>query len=126
MRKSKSKRRSKGRSWRRTKSRRGAGGARSKKAAKSRQKHGSKARKPTSTRHNTSKRKHIKTFELPKTRSKEIASEPAHKIDLGRNRHDIAYDEMTLTQLQIMARNRGIPFGGLPREKLIHKINIYK
>jgi hypothetical protein len=84
----------------------------------------SKTRK--TSRSSAHKRKQIKTFELPKTRSKEIVSGPGHKINLGRNRHDIAYDEMTLTQLQIMARNRGIPFGGLPREKLIRKINIYK
>ncbi|QKE50180.1 TATA box-binding protein [Faustovirus] len=94
---------------------------RSKGAKKSARKH----KVASSQRRQNSKRKQIRTFELPKTRSKET-SPLDHKVDLGKNHHDIAYDEMTLTQLQIMARNRGIPFGGLPREKLIRKINIYK
>ncbi|AMN82994.1 hypothetical protein E24_00061 [Faustovirus] len=49
-----------------------------------------------------------------------------HKLELGKSQSDVAYDNMTLTQLQIMARNRGIPFGGLPRDRLIRKINMYK
>ena len=32
---------------------------------------------------------------------------------------------MSLTELQILARSKGIPFGGLSRTKLIKKINNY-
>lgn len=32
---------------------------------------------------------------------------------------------MTLTELQMMARENGIPFGGLNKTKLIQKINNY-
>ncbi|QJX70820.1 hypothetical protein F-liban_51 [Faustovirus] len=70
--------------------------------------------------------KRIKTSELPKTRSRGISPMLEHKLELGKSQSDVAYDNMTLTQLQIMARNRGIPFGGLPRDRLIRKINMYK
>lgn len=36
-----------------------------------------------------------------------------------------AHTNMSLTELQIMAKSRGIPFGGLSRTKLIKKINNY-
>ena len=32
---------------------------------------------------------------------------------------------MGMSELQFMAKSRGIPFGGLSKEKLIHKINNY-
>lgn len=32
---------------------------------------------------------------------------------------------MSLTDLQFMARAKGIPFGGLPKETLVQKINAY-
>lgn len=36
-----------------------------------------------------------------------------------------ANSSMSLTELQLMARSRGIPFGGLSRAKLVKKINNY-
>ncbi len=32
---------------------------------------------------------------------------------------------MSLTELQFMAKSRGIPFGGLSRARLLKKINAY-
>lgn len=37
-----------------------------------------------------------------------------------------ASQSMNLTDLQFMARSLGIPFGGLTKGALIHKINLYK
>jgi len=36
-----------------------------------------------------------------------------------------ATSSMSLTQLQQLAKSRGIPFGGLSKTKLIRKINTY-
>lgn len=36
-----------------------------------------------------------------------------------------ASQTMTMTELQLMAKSRGIPFGGLNKTRLIHKINNY-
>lgn len=32
---------------------------------------------------------------------------------------------MTLTEIQFIAKTRGIPFGGLSRAQLLRKINMY-
>ncbi len=43
----------------------------------------------------------------------------------GRGRMSRASISMSLTELQFLAKDRGIPFGGLSRAKLIKKINNY-
>jgi len=40
--------------------------------------------------------------------------------------HSRALSAMSITELQFMAKSRGIPFGGLNKSKLIRKINNYK
>jgi hypothetical protein len=42
-----------------------------------------------------------------------------------RNKMSRATSNMSLTELQMMAKSRGVPFGGLSRAKLIQKINNY-
>jgi hypothetical protein len=37
-----------------------------------------------------------------------------------------AKSEMSLTDLQLMAKSRGIPFGGLTKTKLARRINNYE
>lgn len=43
----------------------------------------------------------------------------------GRTRVSRANSSMSLTELQFMAKSKGVPFGGLSRAKLIKKINNY-
>jgi hypothetical protein len=43
-----------------------------------------------------------------------------------REHHSRAMSNMSMTELQFMAKSRGIPFGGLKKSKLIRKINNYK
>jgi hypothetical protein len=50
-------------------------------------------------------------------RSKRITGKRA------RSRESKASISMTLTELQILAKKRGIPFGGLSKNVLIRKIN---
>jgi hypothetical protein len=40
-------------------------------------------------------------------------------------KHMKANDDMTIIELQKMAREQGIPFGGLSKSKLLRKINNY-
>lgn len=42
-----------------------------------------------------------------------------------RKSHKAAAATMTMTELQFIAKSRGIPFGGLTKSKLIKKINDY-
>ena len=44
----------------------------------------------------------------------------------GRSDSRRARTNMSMTQLQFMAKSMGIPFGGLPIGKLINKINNYQ
>ncbi len=65
------------------------------------------------------KRTRTKRMTIPKTAS--IHS----KVPVGRLRMSRASNSMSLTDLQFLAKDRGIPFGGLSRAKLIKKINNY-
>lgn len=64
-------------------------------------------------------RKSSKRFSLPRTAI--IRS----RKSVARTRASRANSSMSLTELQIMAKSRGVPFGGLSRAKLIKKINNY-
>lgn len=56
-----------------------------------------------------------RTVRAPSKRSKSV-----ERVKLSR-----ANSAMSLTELQFMAKSKGIPFGGLSRTKLIKKINNY-
>jgi hypothetical protein len=80
----------------------------------------SKSRKPRkSTRKQRASRKSRpqipKTARLPSKRSKSVERMRASKANTG----------MSLTELQFLAKSRGIPFGGLTKTKLARKINNY-
>lgn len=44
---------------------------------------------------------------------------------ISRQRPQRANASMNMTELQVIAKSRGIPFGGLTKTKLIRKINNY-
>ncbi len=76
---------------------------------------------PVSMRKRSRKSQKIsrKSSRLPKTalvRSRKSA---------GRVKMSRASSAMSITELQFMAKSRGVPFGGLSRNKLIKKINNY-
>jgi hypothetical protein len=48
-----------------------------------------------------------------------------HVIDAPKTVVLNASQTMTMTELQLMAKSKGIPFGGLNKTRLIHKINNY-
>ena len=56
---------------------------------------------------------------LPKTAHVSASTQHEHQ------KHSRATSGMSLTELQFMAKGRGIPFGGLNKTRLIHKINKY-
>lgn len=58
---------------------------------------------------------------LPKT------AKVASKItpEKTRKKFNRATADMSLTDLQFMAKSKGIPFGGLNKEQLVRKINNY-
>jgi hypothetical protein len=58
---------------------------------------------------------------LPRT-SKQRSKKTDYKI---RRRFSRASSGMSITDLQFLAKSRGIPFGGLSMTKLIRKINNY-
>lgn len=58
---------------------------------------------------------------LPITKYKKTPSQPGEQQPMSH-----ASQSMNLTDLQFMARSLGIPFGGLTKTALIHKINLYK
>lgn len=64
--------------------------------------------------HNTSA--HTK---LPIIRTRPLSTHHAAEI------HSRATSTMSLTDLQFMARAKGIPFGGVPKDILVRKINDY-
>ncbi len=57
-------------------------------------------------------------------RSKRGGSQPSSRSRYS-SRSAKATDQMSITQLQIMAKQRGIPFAGLSKQKLIERINKY-
>ncbi len=60
-----------------------------------------------------------KKVTLPKTASNH-SRRPTVRLRMSR-----ASSNMSLTDLQFLAKDRGIPFGGLSRAKLVKKINNY-
>lgn len=62
---------------------------------------------------------HIKRTSVP---LKESTSKPAVK---SRDSSQLATSQMSLVELQFMAKSRGIPFGGLTRTTLAKKINSF-
>jgi len=61
----------------------------------------------------------VKQMTIPKTASAR-SRKPVSRLRMSR-----ASNTMSLTDLQFLAKDRGIPFGGLSRTKLIKKINNY-
>ena len=73
----------------------------------------------------------------PRSRSKSRSKKQSKKLDLPKTvkqrskrstelKHfSKAKPSMNLTELQYLAKSRGIPFGGLTKTKLIRKINNY-
>jgi len=52
---------------------------------------------------------------------------PSRKSDLRvRRKFSHASANMSLTELQNLAKSRGIPFGGLTKGRLVRKINMYQ
>lgn len=79
-----------------------------------------RSRKPRSSKR-SSRRSRISKKEktLPKT-----AKLPS-KNSVARRKFSKAHSTMTITELQFMAKSRGIPFMGLSKNRLVHKINAY-
>jgi hypothetical protein len=78
-------------------------------------------RKPTKTSRKPHGRK-SRAVPLPKTAK--LASKKSKSIE--RLKASRANSNMNITQLQFMAKSRGIPFGGLNKTRLIRKINHYQ
>jgi hypothetical protein len=57
-----------------------------------------------------------------KSQKREVSRRSRGRLQHRRTR---ASPDMTLTDLQFMAKSKGIPFGGLTKTKLIMKINKY-
>jgi hypothetical protein len=104
-----------------------SGGARKRQVAKG-------AKKPTKSQRSKKKpMRHSRTaprgsrksakreYELPKTAkltSRRSKSRP-------REHPSKAHSSMSITELQFLAKSRGVPWGGLTKTKLIRKINNY-
>lgn len=60
------------------------------------------------------------------TKSKSKKSARSIKVNRARkSSRNMARSDMTLGELQLMAKSKGIPFGGLSKSKLVKKINNY-
>lgn len=57
--------------------------------------------------------------------SKTARTPPKRSDEMERERRSRACSGMNMTELQFLAKSRGIPFGGLTKTKLIRKINNY-
>lgn len=60
-----------------------------------------------------------------KSRGKTTTIRAKRKAKRETQQRRVPLDRKTLAELQIMARSRGIPFGGLTRTQLLEKINTY-
>lgn len=60
-----------------------------------------------------------------KPRKQKTTKNVSNKIPVRIPSPSRASDKMSLTELQNMAKSKGIPFGGLSRAHLMHKINNY-
>ncbi len=80
-------------------------------------------RKPTKSgrRIGAKKSRRDKTKKSPLPRTAVLHS----RKSVARIKMSRANSAMSLTELQFLAKDRGIPFGGLTRIKLIKKINNY-
>lgn len=83
-------------------------------------KHGSKHRSKHSGKH-SGKHGSKKGKIMPKTMRLPSRKSPSR----GERKFSRASEAMTLTDLQWMAKSKGIPFGGLSKSRLIRKINNY-
>lgn len=60
-----------------------------------------------------------------RSRKSDTGAQVVRRSSLGRNSPKRAKSDMTMLDLQRLARSRGIPFGGLRKTQLIRKINSY-
>ena len=91
------------------------GGARRKNVA------GKPAPKKQTKRSKSKSRERSRKVALPKTvRAMSKKSKSFKRMKASR-----ASSMMSLTELQFLAKSRGIPFGGLTKTKLVRKINNY-
>ncbi len=77
------------------------------------------SRRSAGSRRSRKSRRKSNKMSLPRT-----ATVKSRK-SIERRRVSRAHASMSLTQLQMLAKSRGIPFGGLTHDKLIRKINNY-
>lgn len=60
-----------------------------------------------------------------KVQSRGAARRPSRRDTRGESLRHKATHAMTMSDLQAMAKARGVPFGGLSKAKLVRKINNY-
>lgn len=85
----------------------------------------SRGKSKTSKKQNKTRRvsrasKSNRKIEIPKT--VKVFSRKSRLSEVHDNRANSA---MSITELQFLAKSRGVPFGGLTKTKLIRKINNY-
>lgn len=107
-----------------------SGGAKKRPSRKKAPAKASKKAKPTSGKKHSRASRRSAPVHASRSRSSRPMSRPLSRYSHSRSSAarvlpDRASKELPLTVLQQMAKARGIPWGGLPKTKLIHKINTY-
>lgn len=89
------------------------------------QKNHTKKRRSTKTKRKSQKKTRVSKPHVAQTPSQRFGP---RKLDQGRTTSDVAgvvNRNLSLTQLRFIARSRGLPFGGLNKSQLYHKLKKY-
>lgn len=81
--------------------------------------------KPTAAKHSRGKSNRSRGRRFARSRKSQRFATAVSVKSAPKKRHS-RMSAMSLTELQIVAKSHGIPFGGLSRGKLINKIAAYK
>ncbi len=96
----------------------------SERKSKNKPRNSQRGRKPAARAVNRKSRRSAKSKKSTKSRQHNGRLQKM-PLERTRPRFTHASESMGMTDLQFMAKSRGIPFGGLSRDMLIKKINTY-